>query len=76
MVAAVHRGPCLGRRHLLLVNCCISSQRLAGSDDIHGLLCAGAAFSLLRLPKRALRLPSSSPSFFLDKRPISAVLSS
>ena len=74
MVAAVHRGPCLGRRHLLLVSYCISSQRRAGSDDIHGLLCAGAVFSLLRLPKRALRLPSSSPSFFLDKRPISAVL--
>lgn len=74
MVAAVHRGPCLGRRHLLLVSYCTSSQRQAGSDDIHGLLCAGAAFSLLRLPKRALRLPSSSPSFFLDKRPISVVL--
>lgn len=40
--------------------------------DVHGLL-EGAAFSLLRLPKSALRLPSSpSPSFFLLRRPMVA----
>lgn len=47
--------------------CCVLAvvALLVRGCGLHGLLCAGP-FSLLRLPKRALRLPSSSAaSFFL-----------
>lgn len=56
--------------------CCAAAVLLRGRGGaVHGLLC-GAALSPLRLPKRALRLPSSSPAspFLLPRKRMVAVV--